>query len=134
MESEPQVLTSLDQLRVQPERLPPWVRNDPRELLAAVARGLALPDNLLPALPKPPTRPVVTAAQKEQDAALKAWRATEAKRLGVEVSVVLPQRLIDKLTEHPAADAAALVAVEGFRQWRQKAFGPAIIGALRAAG
>ena len=67
--------------------LPPWLRHDPRELLAAVARGLAVPEPLLPALPKPPPRPVVTAAQKKRDAALKAWRArrgeaARGRRLG----------------------------------------------------
>jgi len=114
--------------------LPPWVRNDPRDLLAAAARGLAVPEPQLKALPKTPPRPVVTAAQKKRDAALKGWRAVEAKRLGVDVSVVLPQRLIDKLTERPPVDATGLAAVEGLRQWRQKTFGLAILEALRAAG
>jgi ribonuclease D len=112
--------------------LPPWLRNDPREFLAAVARGQAVPEPQLPVLPKPPARPVVSAAQKRRDSALKAWRAVEAKRHGIDVSVVLPQRLIDKLSEHPPEDVAALASIEGFRLWRQEAFGPAILEALRA--
>jgi hypothetical protein len=51
----------------------------------------------------------------------------------VEVSVVLPQRLIDKLTEDPPRGDAGLLAVEGLRRWRRQAFGPAILEALRTA-
>jgi ribonuclease D len=114
--------------------VPPWLRSDPREVLAAVARGQAVPEPQLPVLPKPPARPVATAAQKKRDSALKAWRAVEAKRHGIDVSVVLPQRLIDKLTERPPEAVAALAGIEGFRRWRQEAFGPAILEALRTAG
>jgi ribonuclease D len=113
--------------------LPPFLRHDPRELLAAVERGLAVPDAQRPTLSKAPPRPQVSAAQKRRDAALKAWRAEEARKLGVEVSVVLPQRLIDKLTEDPPGDDAGLLAVEGLRRWRRQAFGPAILEALRTA-
>jgi ribonuclease D len=113
--------------------LPSWLRENPGEILDAIARGLAVPERQLPELPKAPRRPTQTEAQKRRDAALKAWRVIEAKRLAVEVSVVLPQRLIDRLTEAPPRDLEALAVVEGLRRWRLGAFGSSILGALRTA-
>jgi ribonuclease D len=112
--------------------LAPWLRDDPRELLEAVSRGLAVPESLLPALPRPPRRPVPSEPERRREAALKAWRATEAQRLGLDVSVVLPQRLIDRLAEAPPQGPEGLAAVEGLRRWRVEAFGPALLAALRA--
>jgi ribonuclease D len=113
--------------------IPASVRENPSDLLAAVARGLAVPDNELPSLQKAPPRPVATEAQRRREAALRTWRAEEAKRAQLDVSVILPQRLIDKLAEAPPADADGLALVDGMRKWRRDAFGPAILKALRAA-
>jgi hypothetical protein len=48
------------------------------------------------------------------------------------VSVVLPQRLIDRLTEAPPEGPEGLATVEGLRRWRIEAFGSALLAALRA--
>ncbi len=112
--------------------LPASVRDNPGELLAAVARGLAVAEGALPTLPQAPPRPVVTDGQKRREAALRAWRAEEARRAQLDVSVILPQRLIDKLAETPPADLDGLARVEGLRKWRREACGPAILAALRA--
>jgi ribonuclease D len=48
----------------------------------------------------------------------------------VEASVVLPQRLIDRLAEAAPADRAALAGVEGLRQWRAEAFGTDLLAAV----
>jgi ribonuclease D len=113
--------------------LPPFARTDPRDLLEAIARGLAVPDELLPSLPKSPRRPAVTDVQKQHETALKAWRKTEAERLKIDVSVVLPQRLIDKLTEAAPRGPEELAATPGLRRWRIEAFGPSLLQALRIA-
>ena len=113
--------------------LPMSVRENPAEVLAAVARGLEVSGDALPALPKPPARPAVTDAQKRHEAALRTWRAEEAKRAALDVSVILPQRLIDRLTETAPADLDGLARVEGLRKWRCDAFGPGVLAALRAA-
>lgn len=112
--------------------LPPWLRESPGEILDAISRGLAVPEGQLPTLPKAARRPVLTEGQKRREAALKAWRAAEAARLAVEVAVVLPQRLIDRLTETPPRDLEGLAAIDGLRRWRREAFGAAILAALRA--
>jgi ribonuclease D len=77
------------------------------ELLAAIARAETLPEALLPAVRRSP-RPVVPEATLRRIERLKAWRAAKAEELKLDVSVVLPQRLIDRLVEAAPADAAAL--------------------------
>ena len=113
--------------------LSPRLREDPSDLLLAVARGLALSEADLPRLPKAPPRPATTDAQKRQEAALRTWRAEEAKRTALDVSVILPQRLIDRLAEMAPVDLDGLSRVEGLRRWRSEAFGPGVLAALRAA-
>jgi ribonuclease D len=61
---------------------------------------------------------------------LRAWRAAKAADLGVEVSVVLPQRLIDRLAEAAPRDTAGLGAIEGLRCWRADAFGTELLAAV----
>ena len=113
--------------------LSPRLRDDPAELLLAVARGLCVSEADLPRLPKAPPRPVMTDAQKRHEAALRAWRALEGKRTALDVSVILPQRLIDRLVETAPVDLDGLMRVEGLRKWRRDAFGPGVLAALRAA-
>ena len=60
----------------------------------------------------------------------KAWRTAKAAQLKVDVSVVLPQRLIDKLAEAGPRDGDGLEAIEGLRRWRIQAFGREILAAL----
>ncbi len=61
---------------------------------------------------------------------LKAWRARKAKELAVEASVVLPQRLIDRLAEAAPAGPTELAGVEGLRRWRVKEFGAELLAAV----
>jgi DNA helicase-2/ATP-dependent DNA helicase PcrA len=62
---------------------------------------------------------------------LKKWRTTKAAQLKLDASVVLPQRLIDRLAEAAPRDAAGLAAVEGLRRWRIEAFGPELLRSLQ---
>ena len=75
----------------------------------------------------------MTDAQKRHEAALRAWRALEGKRTALDVSVILPQRLIDRLVETAPVDLDGLMRVEGLRKWRRDAFGLGVLAALRAA-
>jgi hypothetical protein len=50
----------------------------------------------------------------------------------VEVSVVLPQRLIDRLAAAAPRDPSGLAAVEGLRRWRVDAFGDELLAAVAA--
>jgi ribonuclease D len=101
--------------------------------MAAVERAAALPEDRLPRLPRD-RPPAVSPAVSRRVQALRAWRADAAKRLALDVSVVLPQRLLDKVAEAAPSDLAGLERVEGLRRWRVEALGGEILHALRAAG
>jgi len=119
-----------DELRHAPGVLP-RLRGQADEILAALHRAAELPDSELPVIPRTP-RPVVPSAQVLRTARLKEWRNGRAAGLKVEVSVVLPQRLIDRLAEAEPRDTAALEQIEGLRRWRIDAFGDEILTVLAA--
>lgn len=112
--------------------VPPRLRRQPADILGAVARGLARNEADLPEIRKPP-RPVVPPEVLRRRQALRAWRAEAAKRLALDVSVVLPQRLIDRLSDAAPRDATRLAEVEGLRRWRIEAFGKDLLAAVRQA-
>jgi ribonuclease D len=117
------------ELRGVPGLSPRLAERHGGELLAAIARAEALPQEQLPAIPRSP-RPFVPEAALRRIERLKAWRTAKAAELKVDVSVVLPQRLIDRLAEAAPADHATLASVDGLRRWRVEAFGPDLLRAV----
>ncbi|HSD26606.1 MAG TPA: HRDC domain-containing protein [Vicinamibacteria bacterium] len=101
-------------------------------LLAAVERGLAVPDGELPRVPREP-RPFVPDEVRRRTDALRAWRARKAEAEKLDASVILPQRLIDQLAEVAPRDASALERVEGLRRWRIESFGEELVRLAGAA-
>ncbi len=101
-------------------------------LLAAIARGGAVPQAELPTYPRPKNPRVPPPVQRRIDA-LTRWRAGVAERLGLDPGLLLPRRLIEQLAEKDPADHAALQDIEGFRRWRTETFGPEILEVLHAA-
>ncbi|MBI2529300.1 MAG: HRDC domain-containing protein [Candidatus Rokubacteria bacterium] len=101
-------------------------------LLAAIARGLALPEAALPERARQP-RPAVPASVRRRVEALRGWRTEAAGCFGLDPGFLLPQRLIDRLAAAPPADVGALTAVEGLRRWRATLMGEAVVRLLRSA-
>jgi ribonuclease D len=101
-------------------------------LLAAMARGVAVPQAELPTYPRPKNPRVPPATQRRLDA-LTRWRAGAAERLGLDPGLLLPRRLIEQLAEKGPADCKSLEAIEGIRRWRVESFGQEILEALKAA-
>ena len=99
------------------------------EVLAAVARGLALPESELPVLERK-SRPHVPAAVRRRIEALRVWRGEATPRFALEPGVLLPNRLIGTVAEAGPRDAEALARVEGFRRWRVEAFGSEILAVI----
>ncbi|MBZ0231017.1 MAG: HRDC domain-containing protein, partial [Deltaproteobacteria bacterium] len=64
--------------------------------------------------------------------ALRDWRAAEAERSGLDVAIVMPQRLLERIADAAPETLDDLVAVEGVRRWRVSAWGPALLSALEA--
>jgi ribonuclease D len=109
--------------------LSPRVRAQAGSLREAVARGLALPEERLPRLAPAPRPPFVPDVVRRRIDALRTWRAAEAVRLKLDVSVILPQRLLERVAEAAPGQLADLERIEGFRRWRVEAFGPAVLAA-----
>lgn len=102
-------------------------------LVEAIAEVMRTPEADLPAPPAAlPRPPVPSEAVRRRVDALRKWRGEEAARLGVDVSVVLPQRLLDKVAEAAPRDLAGLAAIDGIRRWRVDALGAGILAVLRA--
>ncbi len=99
------------------------------EILGAVRRARELPDADLPALTRA-VRPVVSDVALRRIERLKAWRIRKGQELGLDGSVVLPQRLIERLADTAPADASGLGRVEGLRRWRIAAFGTELLAAV----
>lgn len=112
--------------------LPARLRAHPDELLQAVARGLGLPESELPRI-EPGRRPVVAETARRGIELLKAWRTREAARLALDVSVILPQRLLEKVAEAAPRSARDLESLPGLRRWRVDALGDGMVSALRGA-
>jgi ribonuclease D len=125
-EAPPHTREDLGRIRIFPRRL----LEESEPVLEAVARARALPPGALPSIPREP-RPVVSEAQRARDDALKAWRKAEAGRAELDPSVILPQRLIDRLVEDPPRAPRDLERVTGLRRWRIEAYGAALVQTLK---
>ncbi|HET9315593.1 MAG TPA: HRDC domain-containing protein [Vicinamibacteria bacterium] len=108
---------------------PRWKRQAPA-LLAAVERALAAPEADLATIPPAPRPPQVPPETKRRVDALRAWRTREAERLALDISIVLPQRLLEKVAEAHPRSLADLERIEGLRRWRVAALGDSLLRAL----
>ena len=105
------------------------VRRAGEAILAAVERGLAVPDADLP-VRRPNPRPRTSGAVQRRSEALRAWRVEAAKLVELDAGVIFPQRLIDRLAHDPPRDLDALARVEGVGRWRAELFGAELLGRL----
>jgi len=105
------------------------VRRAGEAILAAVERGLAVPDSDLP-VRRPNPRPRISGAVQRRSEALRAWRVEAAKLVELDAGVIFPQRLIDKLAHDPPRDLEDLARVEGVGRWRAELFGAALLRRL----
>jgi ribonuclease D len=106
--------------------LSPRVQREAGALLETITRAWALPEDALPRVATAP-RPVVSEATRRRIDALRTWRTAEAKKLALDVSVVLPQRLLERVAEVAPRAPSDLEAVEGLRRWRRDTFGEALV-------
>jgi len=123
--------STMAELREVRGAIPPRFADRAPALLAGVLEAAAMPEDALPRMPHVP-RPVVSDATRRRIEALKKWRTDEAARLGLDVSVVLPQRLLEQVAEKPPSRAEDLLDIESFRRWRVSAFGASIVAAATA--
>jgi ribonuclease D len=114
-------------------QLPPRLKPEAPGIFEGIARALAVPESELPRVPVRQPRPVQDSATRRRIDALREWRSQESARLELDVSLLLPQRLLERVAEAAPADAAALQAVAGLRDWRARRLGPGLLAALEQA-
>ena len=98
-------------------------------VVAAIARGLALPERELPRPPRDRGAPLPAAA-RARVAALRTWRDAEAARSALDPAVVLSNRLIERIAVAAPASLDELAAVDDLRRWRLATWGPALLAAV----
>lgn len=96
----------------------------------ALIRGVHVPEAEIPKLERG-RRIELPLAQQRRVAALKEWRKAASARIGLELSLVIPQRLIDRIAEANPQTLPELSAIEGLRRWRVEAFGEEILRTIR---
>ncbi len=97
-------------------------------ILDAIERALDLPERDLPAR-EPSDKKVMSSAARRRVEALRGWRDEQAAEAGLDPSIVMPQRLIERLAIAGPQSLAELAAVEGVRRWRVAEWGPALLSA-----
>ena len=100
------------------------------EVLAAIARGLAVPEDQLPRYTRGPRyRP--DPAFDARVERLKAMRATAAERLNLQPGVLAPNWLLEAVARAVPGTREDLARVEGLRRWQVEAIGEELLEAVR---
>jgi ribonuclease D len=97
-------------------------------VFAAITRGLDLPEAELPRREQPTQAPMPATARPRIEA-LRGWRSDQATRSRLDPSIVMSQRLLERLAVAGPKTLAELAGVEGVRQWRVAEWGRALLAA-----
>lgn len=103
------------------------------ELLAAVGRGLAVPDAELPRVARPPRRAIDPEFVARVDR-LKSVRNAAATRLALAPGVLCPNGTLEAIARLVPKGSEELLAVPGVRKWQAGAIGTELLGALASPG
>lgn len=99
------------------------------EILAAVRRGLAIPEEELPRFIRGPRHRPDPAFEARLER-LKAARNTLVARLSLASGVLAPNWLLEGIAREAPATLEDLGRVAGIRRWQVGAFGPELLGAV----
>ena len=108
---------------------PDQVERRGRELLEAIAAGLAVPDADLPRFERtrrPPPDPAFDARLER----LKGVRNAAAERLGLQPGVLCPNGTLEGAARREPKTPAELLEVEGMRRWQVEVLGADLIAAM----
>ncbi len=122
---DPSALTGIEGL---PPRL---VDRYGRELLRAVAEGLAVPAEQLPRFPRG-ERVLRDPEVDARLARLKDWRKAKAAELELDPGVLINNAMLEELARRLPRNLAALAAIPGLKRWQQREFGTDLLRALAA--
>jgi ribonuclease D len=94
----------------------------------AITRALELPEAELPRR-EHTAQPAMPAAARRRVEALRLWRTGQAERSKLDPSIVLSQRVLERIALAGPQTLSELAAVEGVRRWRVAEWGPALLAA-----
>lgn len=97
-------------------------------VFAAIQRGLALPEDELPAREQGEQMTLSASSRRCIDA-LRAWRDKQAKHSRIDPAIVMPTRIIERIALAGPRTLTDLAAIEGIRHWRVTEWGPALLTA-----
>jgi ribonuclease D len=101
-----------------------------REILAAVRRGIELPDDQLPSIPRTPRRQPDLAFEARLER-LKARRNALAEELELAPGVLCPNWTLEAIAREDPDTVERLEAVPELRRWQARTIGPALFDALK---
>jgi ribonuclease D len=101
-----------------------------REILAAVRRGLELPESELPRIQRPPRRHSDPACEARLDR-LKTARNRLATRFELAPGVLCPNGTLEAIARANPADSEQLAAIPELRRWQSREFGGELLEAVR---
>jgi len=122
----PRTVTALAAVAELPERLRDRYG---RDLLAAINRGMALPNSDLPVWPKSP-RPERDPAADARLAALKEWRRNKAMALAIDPGVLINNSLLELLSRDNPQSVLQLDSLPGLKNWQRRELGGELLAAL----
>jgi ribonuclease D len=101
------------------------------ELLAAMARGLAVPEDALPRFERGPRR-VVDPTFESRVEALKQQRNKAAERYGLQPGVICPNGTLEAIARLQPESVDAMAAIPEMRAWQRREFGAELLEAMQA--
>jgi ribonuclease D len=100
------------------------------DLLAAVRRGLDVPDAELPRRPRPPRRPPPDPDFEAMVERLRQVRDRAAERLGLDRGFLMPRAQLEAVARSAPTSGAQLLAVEDLRRWQVEALGDELLAEI----
>ena len=113
---------SLGELAAIKGMTPGQVHRHGDSILAAIATGLAVPEDELPRFPRQ-RRDEPANGTKERLKRLKQWREQQSAVLGLEPGVVAPNWLLEGIAEINSTSIAALNGISGMCEWQKRLYG-----------
>lgn len=98
------------------------------ELLAAVKRGLELPQENLPSFPRGKGEP--NPGIKARISSLKQWREGYSRQLNLATGLIAPNWLLERIAEQVPTTVEVLAAIPGIRRWQVGLWGKDLLKQL----
>jgi ribonuclease D len=121
--ARPRSIDELSRIRIVPRVL---VERDGREIIAAVARGDAVPEDELPKFPRSPRWNRDTGYDDRVDQ-LRRIRESAAARLGLDPGVLFSRDRLEAIARIQPRTREELEAVPGLRRWQIEAIGEELL-------